>query len=79
MSKVSFCRTKILKKLHLFLRKAAQKAAFIFKESCSKKLDLGLCTTRLCITSNPGSDTVVVELVGLLLNFINTNQLLHRR
>ena len=55
MTRASFCSAKILKKLHLFLRKVAHKVAFIFKESCSKKLDLGLCTTRLCITSNSGS------------------------
>ena len=47
MSRASFCCTKILKKLHLFLTKVALKVAFIFNESCSKKLDLGLCTTSL--------------------------------
>ena len=26
---------------------------------------LGLCTTKLCITSNPGSGTMVLERLGL--------------
>ena len=52
MTRASFCSSKILKNLHLFL----QKVACIFKESCSQKLGLGLCTTRLRITSNRGSD-----------------------
>ena len=40
--KASFRCTKILKKLHLFLAKVAEKSCFFFKRKLRKKYDLGL-------------------------------------